>query len=272
MSTEIDYTIMCPYYEANCDMTTCSCPKYKAYEAVQKPEAVENKLTELGFDLNSGTWPLIMAIQLSFAKRLHKMENLTKDEVDHWVDKYLICIEDEVREVREHLRIYPEQLKDILNDTVKSNKKELQKEVIDILHFVMDLFLCGNANAEDIEKAYLKKYAPNVIDVKDLLAFAWDNQYEKTKREYEPRDIDDIILLLVNKLLDANGGVRQQISWKHWKKPSNTIDYDKLYEAYADVFKILMDLFIFTMDNIDDVKNIYLTKNVENIYRQQFGY
>ncbi len=273
---------ICPYYEKNCNVNMCPCAKFKAYEEIKKPGVIEKTFSDLGFNLNSETWKLLMDIQKSFAGSLHKIENLEKSEVDYWVDKYLVCIEDEIREVREYLEIYPQksylskQNKNKTNNAYAvnsyNNENELKKEIIDILHFVMDLFLCGNATAKDIEIAYLKKYAPSVSSVNDLLKFAYDNQKYEAIYDYKKYNKDQILLLLINKLLDANGTVRQNISWKHWKKPSAEINYEKLYDAFADVFKVLIDLFIHTMDSVEEVKEIYITKNAENIFRQKFNY
>jgi hypothetical protein len=258
------FTLDCPYREDSCEPEKCDCAKYKAYKAANEPGMIEKKLEENGFDPEQETWPLIMAMQKSFASRLHKMEDLTKEETDHWIDRYLVCIDDEIRELREHLNIY--------NDNhVKNNKEELKKEVIDILHFVMDVFLSGNANAEDIKQAYLQTYAPTVKDTTDFITFAYINQKAYPYNFGHLTNPDDYILKLSCKLSDACATVRQQISWKHWKKPSATIDQEKLLVSFAGLFKALVDLFIFTM-SVDEIRDIYVKKNVENILRQELGY
>lgn len=256
--------LQCPYFEANCKLENCPCTKYKACMDAQDPTIVADVLEELGVDVNSDPWELLMTMQAKFAAKFHKVDNLTKPEMDHWINAYLVCIEDEVREVREHLRIYPEDK--FCGKTM--NEKELKKELIDILHFMMDAFICGGATSKDIEKYYLEKNAPNVKEVYDLLKFAYDN--EKSHLQFDSNDID--ILLIANKILDCNAAVRQQISWKHWKKPSETINKEALYKAYAEMFKNLMILFIILEMTPENVKEVYVNKNMENILRQKYGY
>ena len=67
------------------------------------------------------------------------------------------------------------------------------------------------------------------------------------------------------------GQLRESMYWKHWKKPSKFIDYDKLYHAYAVVFHEFINLCILTMKE-NEIKDIYVKKNVENILRQKYGY
>ena len=270
----------CPYKELKCvkkldndgpndirnfDFCNCPCAKYQAYLDVQDPEKVKAELANFGLDENTETWALLMTMQKKFAGRFHKVDGLTKEEVDHWINEYLVCIEDEVREVREHLSFYTGDIKD-----VNSSDVELKKEIIDILHFVMDEFIVGGMCAYNLKQAYLKKYASNVIDVKDLLKFAYDSQ--SLTYDYQDKDRYYNTFILVNRLLDCSGKVRQQISWKHWKKPSATIDYTALYEAFADTFKILVDLFIVVGMTPLDVREIYIKKNLENIFRQNYNY
>lgn len=272
--------VKCPYRELKCvtledlqgpyDITNiadcdCPCPKYQAYLDVQDPEKVKAELATFGLNENTETWEILMTMQKRFANRFHKVEGLTKDEVDHWINEYLVCIEDEVREVREHLAFYTGAIQDINQSDV-----ELKKEIIDILHFMMNEFIVGGMDSNTLKKHYLKKYANNIIDVKDFLKFAYERQL--LIYDYQDKDKYYNTFILVNKLLDCSGKVRQQISWKHWKKPSSTIDYDKLYDAFAETFKILVDLFVVLNMTSDEVRDIYIKKNLENIFRQNRNY
>jgi len=247
---------------ANCD---CPCAKYHAYLAVQDPQKVAEKLQMFGVSEDTETWTVLMTMQKIFAARFHKVDNLTKDEIDHWINEYLVCIEDEVREVREHLAFYTGEIKD-----VNSSNIELKKEIIDILHFMMDEFIVGGMTPEILKQHYLKLYAPNVVDVKDFLKFAYENQ--QLKYDFQGKGKEYNVFILVNKLLDCSGKVRQQISWKHWKKPSPTIDYPKLYAAFAETFKVLVDLFVVLYMTPEEVREVYIKKNLENIFRQEAGY
>jgi hypothetical protein len=88
---------------------------------------------------------------------------------------------------------------------------------------------------------------------------------------YSTDNKDFSILKACCKISDACGAVRQQISWKHWKKPNPEIKRDKLLDAFALLFHELMNLFILTMD-CQEIQAIYMVKNAENIQRQNYGY
>lgn len=256
--------LYCPYRENNCDNKICA--KFMAYLDVNDHNVVKEEINEMGFDIdNMETLELLMSMQIIFASNFHKVVNLSKTEQEHWINTYLVCIEDEVREVREHLKIYP----DKVNIT---NKDEMKKEVIDILHFMMDEFICGGATFKDIKKYYLKEYYPIVLDTTSLLSFAFDMQKNDVEEIYNKHNYDMNCLLLINKLLDCNGEVRQCISWKHWKKPSDSINYEKLYTAFAHTFKVFIDLCIYINMSEQEIKDIYIKKNLENRFRKKWGY
>jgi hypothetical protein len=193
------------------------------------------------------------------------VDNLSKEEKDKWIDRYLVCIEDEIREVREHLNLYGEEK---IN---KDKNLELKKEVIDILHFMMELFLVGGANQDIIKEFYTKKYG--VASDGDLIESAYELQNDTIDAYLDCyNDKYDIAVLKAScRLSDSCALVRQQISWKHWKKPNDHIDYDKLYNAFAILFHEFINLCILTMV-VNEVKDIYINKNVENILRQEYGY
>lgn len=261
----------CPYLEAKCADIECDCPKYLAYVDANDEDKVKAVLAEQGFDMSLPAWELMYTMQRSFAARMHKVDELTKEEVDNWVDKYLVCIDDEMREVREHLNLFGDHPVETDEQQV-----ELRKEVIDIIHFVMDLFIVGNASALTIKKAYAMQYLNSrpIPDDVDLIHVAYEHQHDSILQYLDAEgQTDDITMVkALCRLADACGAVRQQISWKHWKKPNPVIDYDKLHAAYAQVFHEFINLCVLTMDSPDDVRDIYVRKNVENIFRQQHGY
>lgn len=251
-----------------CESLQCDCAKYKAYVDAKNKDIVNRVLKDNHFDVSQTAWELLMQMQRSFASRMRKVDNPTKEEVDKWVDKYLICVEDEIREVREHLTIYSK------NEKNNNVDIELKKEVIDILHFMLDLFIVGGTNCKDIQKAYDKKYHVELNEKEDLIAVAYNVQKETINDYlYTKEDINkDITILKAScRLSDACASVRQQISWKHWKKPNESIDFDKLHLAYAEVFHEFINLCILTM-SVKEIKDIYVSKNVENILRQEYGY
>ena len=258
----------CPYIEDRCRFlgTGCDCAKYLAYVDASDPEKVKKILADNNFDLNLPTWELLMSMQMSFAQRQHPVEGLTKADVDHWVDAYLVCIDDEVREVREYLNIYGQ-------GASHDNVAELKKEVVDIIHFVMDLFIVGNCSPEQLKSAYCARYGVTVNDGDDLFNVAYNKQAAGVLDYLGASGItkDMTVLKATCKLLDAGAAVRQLISWKHWKRPSDTIDFDKLHDAYAGVFYEFVNLYVLTMAN-GELRDIYVRKNAENIFRQIYGY
>lgn len=256
----------CPYLEMQCQNLKCDCPKYKAYIDAKKPEVFERVMKENNFDTSLPAFELLMAMQYSFASRVRKVDNLSKEEKDKWIDRYLVCIEDEIREVREHLNLY--------GDMSKNEDKglELKKEVIDILHFMMELFLVGGADHKMIGSYYRSIYGSSDY-TRDLIEVAYDEQkpYIEEYLDCEKDGYDISVLKASCRLSDACALVRQQISWKHWKKPNDKIDYERLYDAFAKLFHEFINLCILTMP-VEEVKGIYVNKNVENILRQEYGY
>lgn len=262
--------VNCPYYEIQCNNLECDCPKYKAYVDAKKPEVFKRVMEENKFDVSLPAFDLLMTMQKSFASRMRKVDGLTKEEKDTWIDKYLVCVEDEIREVREHLDLYGEEPK-YASEIDKT--LELKKEVIDILHFMMELFIVGGANQKTVKEFYAKVYNHSFDENADLIELAYNYQKDDIK-EYLHCDKDNIDITVLKascRLSDACALVRQEISWKHWKKPNVFIDYDKLYSAYAVVFHEFINLCILTM-KVEEIKTIYVNKNVENILRQEYGY
>ena len=142
----------CPYFEVNCggegnDELNCICPKYKAYKATMDPIKRQEMINKLGV-VAEDKMDTMLKMQKIFASRFHKIDNLTNPEIDKWTKDYLVCIEDEILEASEFLPIYEEVIKDY-------DEKEYRKELIDILHFVMDGMLVFGMN-NNILKEKLK--------------------------------------------------------------------------------------------------------------------
>jgi len=257
----------CPYLEIQCENLECDCPKYKAYIGAKNPKIFNRVMKENKFDITMESFDLIMKMSHSFFRRVSDTDHLIKEEKERWIDKYLVCIEDEIREVREHLNLY--------TDVEKKDKDiELKKEVIDIIHFVMEMFVVGGANKKIIREFYEDIVHIHNEDESDLIKLAYNLQKDHIDEHLNTKnDIStDITILKAScRLSDACALVRQQISWKHWKKPSLYIDYNKLYHAFSVVYYEMINLCILTM-NIDEIKDIFVKKNVENILRQEYGY
>lgn len=239
----------CPYFEVNCggketDKLNCICPKYKAYLAVKDLQKKQEMLDKLGVK-GTEKMDIMLQMQKVFASKFHKIDNLTNAEIDKWTKEYLICIEDEILEASEFLPIYEEVIKEY-------NEKEYRKELIDILHFVMDGMLVAGIN-NDILKEKLK--CDDVVEFMSNMDVCGISH------------IDSLHYLMLDLRL-----VRQNINWKHWKKINPNLNLDKIYDAYISMLKHLFICFKVANMNANDVFETYVNKNVENQYRQYYGY
>ena len=239
----------CPYFEVNCggegnDELNCICPKYKAYKTTMDPIKRQEMINKLGV-VAEDKMDTMLKMQKIFASRFHKIDNLTNSEIDKWTKDYLVCIEDEILEASEFLPIYEEVIKEY-------DEKEYRKELIDILHFVMDGMLVVGMN-NNILKEKLK--------CDDVVEFMSNINVSGVSH------IDSLHYLMRDLRL-----VRQNINWKHWKKANPNLNLDKIYDAYISMLKHLFICFKVANMNADDVYETYVNKNVENQYRQEFGY
>lgn len=239
----------CPYFEVNCggesnDELNCICPKYKAYKATMDPIKKQEMINKLGV-VAEDKMDTMLKMQKIFASRFHKIDNLTNPEIDKWTKDYLVCIEDEILEASEFLPIYEEVIKEY-------DEKEYRKELIDILHFVMDGMLVAGMN-----NSILK----NKLNTTDVVEYLSNIDVEGITK------IDSLHYLLRDLRL-----VRQYINWKHWKKANPNLNLDKIYDAYISMLKHLFICFKVANMSADDVYETYVNKNVENQYRQHYGY
>lgn len=262
----------CPYFEPNCPKSLnkngelnsdqpldCVCAKFLAYMDSKDPDVVSKKLAEMNV-VGTHKMEIMMGMQKIFAERFHPVDNLTKKEIDYWTNAYLVCIEDEIVEALEFVNIFPTIIKDF-------DLKEYRKELIDILHFLMDGMLVAGMTYQDLFNRY------EIIVGKSLL----DNDLLDVASGYELQCLEQILdedqyLYTLNYLLRDIRMVRQCISWKHWKKPNDTIDKDKLFGAYTNMFRNLILAFLATGMTGEDIYNIYVGKNIENCLRQDYGY
>lgn len=256
----------CPYFEDNCPQQNglidaklkCVCPKFKAYLGAKDTDVVKQQLKEMNVT-STEKMGIMLDMQKIFASRFHKIDNLNKDEIDHWTNAYLVCIEDEIVEAEEFLDIYPTRIKQF-------NLVEFRKELIDILHFVMDGMLVAGMTYENLCKHYFENN--NVSGTVDFLDYIVINEKDNVIKI----DENNQYLYLLNYILRDIRLVRQCISWKHWKKPSETINLYNLYSAYTTMFVHLVQAFIATGMTSDDIYNVYVSKNIENVLRQVYGY
>lgn len=279
--------LSCPYYESKCNVADCFCLKYQAYKDVQNPQIVQAELDELGIPNTYDSWNKIFSIQKYFAARFSDVDHPSKDTTDIWNKEYLICIEDEVAELFDYIRLYGE------SSSVLDSYSGLKKEVIDILHFVMDTLITGGITANQLKDLHIKKrqvtiqndfftdafkaaqeriisrfalIRMNVLEQTDMISVLQDIWHIDADKLY------CILQRLVLDLLLINRKVRECISWKHWKKPYASIDYDKLYNVYEEMFTKFIELAAFVFNNAEELIQNYILKNIENIRRQKLGY
>ena len=284
----------CPYYEETCNLETCYCSKYYAYKDAQNPQIVERTLKKINIDNNLGKLEKVLKIQKHFASRFHEVENPDKEITDKWNKEYCICIEDEVEELFDYIGFDV----DIDNSNYfvleQNSLVNMKKEIIDIFHFVLDMIISGGLSAEKLTELFLKKRTEDILSVKDSLTFMFKFAVKAIEETYNLmklpsfehswiKDNKDSVDMTVKdenayftkfalKVLFSNRKIRKCISWKHWKKPSNTINYEKLYDAYEEMFFNFMLLSAFVFKDVDELVNMYISKNVENLCRQEYSY
>lgn len=273
----------CPYYETKCNDIICPCAKYKAYLDVKNPQIVQQELSQLGITSEMNLFEKILNIQKHFAQRFHSVHDLNKEIIDYWNKEYCICLEDEIEELFDYIKLED-------NNEIKTDIKELKKEIADITHFVLDLIIAGECSSQIILNNYKNKYLHNeyvndpLVDIFNFSVKQIENIFD-IKRNIDYNDYkqmwnyagdaskwNKILMTLALRLLFMNREVRQQISWKHWKKPYEKINYDKLYLVYTDLIYYFMLLVAFIFEDAEEITNTYISKNIENIRRQKYNY
>ena len=327
---------LCPYLETKCSDISCPCAKYKAFLDVKNPTIINQELAELGITSNMSRLEKILHIQSHFASRFHNIYNLSKETTDYWNKEYCICIEDEIEEIFDYIQL------DDVQQPLKTDITELKKEVVDVLHFVLDNIISGECNyiileqifnfinksssIEDDNLSLEEKFIKfsNAADKQHLTIFRFkddimrqninnnenvnkDNNIDKDNKDVleqmfqlainylektffikrnahydnflqkwnfgNPKvKFNDVLRTITLRLLLINREIRQQISWKHWKKPNKEINYYKLYYVYYEMLKRFIILAAFVFDDVDELINFYIRKNIENIRRQKYNY
>ena len=266
----------CPYYETKCDDLQCLCVKYEAWKDVQDPVIVNRELKALKIN-ETDMFAVMYAIQKHFASRFHDTDNITKEITDAWVKEYCICMEDEIEEIYDYI-MFPtaEHL-----PARKDNQEELRKEIIDVLHFVMDIMIASDFKPEDAKNRYAIDHNLFLKDF-DLLNEMFKEKRLVLKKRFgiknvnymflEDRTKSEALITLTSELLEMNRELRQQISWKHWKKPNESINYQKLHDVCYELLNRFVLLANIVFISGEDIRGTYVKKNIENIRRQKRGY
>ena len=266
----------CPYYETKCDDLQCLCVKYEAWKDVQDPVIVNRELKALKIE-ETDMFAVMYAVQKHFASRFHNTDTITKEITDAWVKEYCICMEDEIEEIYDYIA-FPtvEHL-----PAKKDNQEELRKEIIDVLHFVMDIMIASDFKPEDAKNRYAIDHNLFLKDF-DLLNEMFKEKRQLLKKRFgikninymflEDRTKSEALITLTSELLEMNRELRQQISWKHWKKPNDSINYQKLHDVCYELLNRFVLLANIVFISGEDIRGTYVKKNIENIRRQKRGY
>lgn len=274
----------CPYLETKCNDLQCNCAKWKAYLDVQNPLIIDQELKNLNIRTED-KFDKILQIQKHFASRFHPVKNIKKEETDYWVKEYCICTEDEIEELFDYIKLNN-------SDIVKTDFKELKKEIVDILHFVLDEIIAGEDTSQDIFKRYKEKYLLNNYTTEsdpadimfnnsiNLIEYRFDIKRNKEYSDHQQmwnfgkcdHNWNSVLRTLALDLLFVNRELRQQISWKHWKKPNLNINYDALYNVCTELVYKFMLLAAYIFNDADEIVSTYIKKNIENIRRQYYNY
>lgn len=272
----------CPYYETKCADINCPCAKYKAYLDVQNPQTVKKILNDLHISDDMNLFEKIYNIQKHFASRFHTVYNIPKEVTEHWSKEYCICMEDEIEELFDYIILED-------NKEVKTDIHELKKEIVDVLHFVLDQMIAIECDSAIILKYFKQKYFNNFVNdplidifkysiqqIENIFNIKRNNEYNNYMNMWNyagnSKKWNNVLKTLALRLLFMNREIRQQISWKHWRKPFKAINYEKLYQVCTDLWYQYMLLAAFIFDNAEELAQFYIKKNAENICRQKYNY
>lgn len=99
----------------------------------------------------------MMSLQEKFGSKFCKFDDLSEYEKTRWTKEFILCIQDELCEVLnwtpwKHWKQYHGKPADQL---------EIQYELVDILHFLLDLMLIWKMTPRDVFSIYLVKNREN---------------------------------------------------------------------------------------------------------------
>jgi hypothetical protein len=183
-------------------------------------------------------------IQIYFERVGQNPKEFSEKEKTFWIQQMILAIIDEINEAQEIALDF---------DKIKNAKLNLYYEIIDTIHFVMELIIFSkmfnNENvdfqniAEDIIKTIPNYGKKNTISIYDSLQYIYK--------------------------------IMKNTHWKHWKTYSNyTLEnYKEIYKNSLFLFSFLYDfLRIVFMTNLKEFATHYMIKRLENEDRQKRGY
>ena len=193
---------------------------------------------------------LKMMLDLQFDLMLHiiQKKQLWNYGLDKLMSNMVLSILDEINEY-----------KDWINKVgLYDGKKvfmEARFEIVDAVHFVLQLALLSSIKAHNYSLEFLKEHKAEITnEAFDIL----------NAKSYKATDNIDIYMQL-SYILD-------KLHWKHWKT-YETFDNESLNIELCILYITLQDLFK-KYTSLDDYKlvDFYVMKNIENFDRQNNGY
>lgn len=231
----------CPYLESNCNLSHCPCAKFKAWKD-NPAEAMLKK--HLGVK-RENRLQTIFQLQKEFVQLVGIYQNMMEHK-SHWIGTYQISMLDEIGEVLQGIQWKHWKKRD---PEFPYNTMELQKELIDLVHFIANLALVLEIDAKFI------------MDSENIDLFMTDDSRPLLKLSIEEKEVITVDLLVQFAkyvlAIPANVSIKE-------------IKFAK--ECMREAFLTLFDLcFYWGMRGID-VHEMYIKKNAENLARQKNNY
>lgn len=146
----------CSYFEEGCGYPdNCICVKYQAQK---KAEA---KFKEVEYLLNSPKLETIFELQKSFLEKFHPdVDSLSPQKRAELLEKNVLYLFSELDEI---LRTLPFKDWKIYQTFDEKQLHKTRGEIVDALHFIVQMGIIAGMSASDMFKGYLEKNTENII-------------------------------------------------------------------------------------------------------------
>jgi hypothetical protein len=281
MSLKKVLNVDCPYKEVTCDSEDCSCYKYMAWRNANNEQKLEEFISSLDCDYhNDDALKILMAIERE------KLKDVILD-TDIIISDFITHIEMNIAKARKHLNYF-------FPCNIITNNKELINDLFDLFISIVDLYVVSNMDFTEIKMAYFLNYADNIIDVYDIIKYAYEKQ-SNNKRLSCIENVSEIVdaiktndlfsdenkkeedtsfnthninmLILLTYLSDCCSEIRSKINWESYK--------DQKSSQYRPCFEVLLydivNIFI-AIDYSSDFLTINLIKkSAEQVLREKYS-
>lgn len=232
----------CPYHEQSCRLVvSCPCPKYKAMFENGSAQMLSQYLKAHP----SERLQIIFDLQEKFVREILDYNDMIGRK-DHWTAEYQVSILDEISEVLQH--IHWKHWKKPAPDQVV-NVKELQKELIDLVHFIVNMALVWEM------ESYVVTAMNHYIEISFLANEPIIHNIPRQTRENATKEL---LIELAKNIFSIPSGIHA----------STEFAYMHIINAFGNLLAICN---FWDMNGLDIYK-AYIKKNAENIARQKFGY